>query len=496
MLFDESGLVKPLKPALAPCDYKTGRVLGQGSYAVVKECVQISTGERYACKVISKSLMRGKEFMILNEIDILERISKGHPNIITLHSYFETPHNLYLIIDLCLGGELFDYICQCGMFYELDAAAVVRVLVHSVQYLHSKNVVHRDIKPENLLFREKVSPDEPLWKAAPNLVLSDFGLSKIMDPEKFATFTCLGTPGYIPPEVILKSGHGTSADMWSIGVLTYFLLAGCTPFDADSSSDEVANILDGQFSFEPVEIWGSISEFAKDFISSLLVVDPTKRLSATEALDHPWLLAVKELLPSPIGTAGLVSPTLAESLDPLSPQTFNGANEASFADDSISRSLLRKNLASIRNGVLRPDADSADPSEQDKKADSKSDLSSDATLYPSSPERPHRERRMFKKLADAVRVIHSFARHPILSCHKAKIESLPNGEARLYSKTPEKRPDHSPSPSDSSGGRSPIGEKFMHISKKRLDRAVSRKHSQKVATQLFGHEVLPHEDEV
>lgn len=128
---------------LAQCEYKTGRSLGQGAYATVKEAEKISTGEKFAVKVIAKSLMQGREFMILNEIDILKKISQGHKNIVTLHDYFETPNNLYLVMDLCSGGELFDRLCDNGSFTEYDAAHVISIICDTVAYLHNLNIVHR-----------------------------------------------------------------------------------------------------------------------------------------------------------------------------------------------------------------------------------------------------------------------------------------------------------------------------------------------------------------
>ncbi|KAI8809109.1 kinase-like domain-containing protein [Cladochytrium replicatum] len=270
--------------SLAPCEYRTGRTLGQGSYATVKEAVHVKTGERVAVKVISKKLMTGREHMIQNEIEILRRVSKGHPNIVTLHDYFATPNNLYLVMDLCTGGELFDRIVEKGSFYEKDAAHIVRIVCDAVAYLHDQNIVHRDIKPENLLFRERDSFDD--------IVIADFGLSKIMDPETYdGLMTTCGTPGYMAPEVIRKTGHGKSVDMWSIGVLAYFLLCGYMPFDAQSQADELQNILNGNYKFEPIDFWYDVSDAAKEFISKLLIVDPKVRMSAHQALQHPWLQA-------------------------------------------------------------------------------------------------------------------------------------------------------------------------------------------------------------
>ncbi|KAG4086245.1 putative calmodulin-dependent protein kinase type 1 [Neocallimastix lanati (nom. inval.)] len=270
-----------LQKTLAPCEYKTGKVLGQGSYAIVKEAIHVKTGKTYAVKVINKKLMRGKEFMILNEIEILKRVSKGHPNIVTLYDYFETPNNLYLVMDLCTGGELFDRIYNRGHYYEADAADIVRTVCSAVAYLHDKNIVHRDIKAENMLFKGKE-------ENAP-LLIADFGLSKIIDNQISVLMTTCGTPGYMAPEVIARTGHGKPVDMWSIGVLTYFLLCGYTPFDGQRMDEEVKNILAGNYKFEPVQYWFAVSETARDFIRKLLVVNPNLRMTAKQALQHPWL---------------------------------------------------------------------------------------------------------------------------------------------------------------------------------------------------------------
>ncbi|KAI1312655.1 hypothetical protein EDD11_002892 [Mortierella claussenii] len=219
------------------------------------EAVHIETGKRYAVKVINKKLMEGKEHMIRNEIAVLRRISIGHANILTLVDYFETLNNLYLVTELAEGGELFDRICRKGNYYEHDAAHLVRTICSAVAYLHEQGIVHRDLKPENLLFKTAAEDSE--------LLIADFGLSRIIDQEKFhlLTTTC-GTPGYMAPEIFQKSGHGKPVDMWALGVITYFLLCGYTPFDRQST---------------------------KSFINGLLTVDPSRRMTAAEALNHPWL---------------------------------------------------------------------------------------------------------------------------------------------------------------------------------------------------------------
>ncbi|TFK67613.1 Pkinase-domain-containing protein [Pluteus cervinus] len=268
--------------APVPCQYRTGKTLGSGTYAIVKEAIHIKTGKYYACKVINKKLMEGREHMVRNEIAVLKRISSGHKNIVTLHDYFETAHNLYLCFDLCTGGELFDRICAKGNYYEADAAQLVRTILQAVKYIHDSNIVHRDLKPENLLFRDP--------KEDADIMVADFGLSRIMEEEKLTMLTEIcGTPGYMAPEIFQKTGHGKPVDIWAMGVITYFLLAGYTPFDRDTQQAEMEAIISGDFKFEPEEYWENVSATAKDFVKTCLTIDPKLRPTAKQALEHKWL---------------------------------------------------------------------------------------------------------------------------------------------------------------------------------------------------------------
>lgn len=226
--------------------------------------------------------MAGREHMVRNEIAVLKRVSMGHQNILTLVDYFETLNNLYLVTDLALGGELFDRICRKGSYYESDAADLIRATLSAVAYLHDHGIVHRDLKPENLLFR---TPEDNA-----DLLIADFGLSRIMDEEQFhvLTTTC-GTPGYMAPEIFKKTGHGKPVDIWAIGVITYFLLCGYTPFDRDSNLEEMQAILIADYSFTPIEYWRGVSLSAREFIKRCLTIDPTQRMTAHEALSHPFV---------------------------------------------------------------------------------------------------------------------------------------------------------------------------------------------------------------
>ena len=184
-------------PALAACEYKVlnrnqaGKLIGHGSYGQVKETIKISTGEKFAMKIIPKKLMRGKESLVLNEIKILKSVSGEHKNIVNLVDYFESPNNLYLIMELCTGGELFDRLIEKGNYFEADARNIVRTVLDAVKFIHSRNIVHRDLKPENLIFRNK-EPDS-------DLMLADFGLSKFQAYESEKLKSHCGTPGYMAP---------------------------------------------------------------------------------------------------------------------------------------------------------------------------------------------------------------------------------------------------------------------------------------------------------
>ncbi|KAI4246265.1 MAG: hypothetical protein L6R42_009948 [Xanthoria sp. 1 TBL-2021] len=310
------------KPQIQPCRYKTGKTLGAGSYSVVKECVHIETGRYYAAKVINKRMMAGREHMVRNEIAVLKKVSMGHQNILTLVDYFETMNNLYLVTDLALGGELFDRICRKGSYYESDAADLIRATLSAVAYLHDHGIVHRDLKPENLLFR---TPEDNA-----DLLIADFGLSRIMDEEAFhvLTTTC-GTPGYMAPEIFKKTGHGKPVDVWAIGVITYFLLCGYTPFDRDSNLEEMQAILVADYSFTPLEYWRGVSLPARDFIKRCLTIDPHARMTSHQALTHPFVVEPAANSPADESVGG--NPDLLPTIK----KNFNARRTLHAAIDTI-----------------------------------------------------------------------------------------------------------------------------------------------------------------
>jgi len=259
--------------------YEFKNELGRGAFSIVYLGVNKSTGGKFAIKVINKKdLGKDYEKNLKMEVDILKKVN--HPNIIALKELFDTPEKLYLVMELVTGGELFDKIVEKGSYTEAEASQLVRKIVSAVEYLHSIDIVHRDLKPENLLLK---SADNDL-----EVALADFGLSKIVGQQMMMQTAC-GTPSYVAPEVLNASGYGKEVDMWSIGVITYILLCGFPPFYGDTVPEIFEQIMEANFDY-PEEYWGSVSKEAKDFVNKLLVVETSDRLSAPQALSHPWLL--------------------------------------------------------------------------------------------------------------------------------------------------------------------------------------------------------------
>ncbi|KAM4050750.1 serine/threonine-protein kinase DCLK2 isoform 2-T2 [Anomaloglossus baeobatrachus] len=258
--------------------YKIGKVIGDGNFAVVKECVERSTGREYALKIIDKAKCCGKEHLIENEVSILRQVK--HPNIIMLIEEMDTTTELYLVMELVKGGDLFDAITSSTKYTERDASAMIYNLASAMKYLHSLHIVHRDIKPENLLVCEY--PDK-----TKSLKLGDFGLATIVDGP---LYTVCGTPTYVAPEIIAENGYGLKVDIWAAGVITYILLCGFPPFRSENNLQEdlFDQILIGKLEF-PSPYWDNITDSAKELISCMLQVNVEDRFTADQILSHPWV---------------------------------------------------------------------------------------------------------------------------------------------------------------------------------------------------------------
>nr|XP_020034452.1 calcium/calmodulin-dependent protein kinase type IV [Castor canadensis] len=249
--------------------------LGRGATSIVYRCKQKGTQKPYALKVLKKTVDKK---IVRTEIGVLLRLS--HPNIIKLKEIFETPTEISLVLELVTGGELFDRIVEKGYYSERDAADAVKQILEAVAYLHENGIVHRDLKPENLLYATP-APDAPLK-------IADFGLSKIVEHQVLMKTVC-GTPGYCAPEILRGCAYGPEVDMWSVGIITYILLCGFEPF-YDERGDQFMfrRILNCEYYFIS-PWWDEVSLNAKDLVKKLIVLDPKKRLTTFQALQHPWV---------------------------------------------------------------------------------------------------------------------------------------------------------------------------------------------------------------
>ncbi|XP_057472051.1 calcium-dependent protein kinase 1-like [Actinidia eriantha] len=275
--------------------YSLGKKLGQGQFGITFLCLEKATGKEYACKSIAKRKLLIEDDVedVRREIQIMHHLS-GHPNVISIKGAYEDTVAVHVVMELCVGGELFDRIIQRGHYTERKAAELTRTIVGVVEACYSLGVMHRDLKPENFLFIDQ--NENSLLKTI------DFGLSIFFKPgEKFNDV--VGSPYYVAPEVLRKR-YGPEADVWSAGVIVYILLSGVPPFWAETEQGIFEQVLHGDLDFSS-DPWPSISEGAKDLVRRMLVRDPRKRLTAHEVLCHPWVQVGGVALDKPLDSAVL-----------------------------------------------------------------------------------------------------------------------------------------------------------------------------------------------
>jgi len=269
--------------------YIVSKELGKGACGTVYLGVRKDDHRRVAIKALDRKVTKplptsGAGSDVLNEVKLLGAIN--HPCVIGLEDVIRTRSDmLYIVLELAEGGELFDKIIEKKRLTEAEAKVYFFQLLSAVEYLHDKNICHRDLKPENILY---CSQDD----ANPVLKVTDLGLSKLVDKSLAKTFC--GTPQYLAPEVLFSrvrgdGSYGLKCDVWSLGVILYILLSGGPPFNPNITDPPMLRqITQGIYSF-PSKEWSQISSEAVDLVKKLMTVNPEVRLSAKDALRHPWM---------------------------------------------------------------------------------------------------------------------------------------------------------------------------------------------------------------
>ncbi|XP_059388673.1 calcium/calmodulin-dependent protein kinase type II subunit gamma-like isoform X12 [Carassius carassius] len=260
-------------------EYQLYEELGKGAFSVVRRCVKKSTGQEYAAKIINTKKLSARDHQKLEREARICRLLK-HPNIVRLHDSISEEGFHYLVFDLVTGGELFEDIVAREYYSEADASQCINQILESVHHIHQHDIVHRDLKPENLLLASKM-------KGAA-VKLADFGLAIEVQGDQQAWFGFAGTPGYLSPEVLRKDPYGKPVDIWACGVILYILLVGYPPFWDEDQHKLYQQIKAGAYDFPSPE-WDTVTPEAKNLINQMLTINPAKRITAEQALKHPWV---------------------------------------------------------------------------------------------------------------------------------------------------------------------------------------------------------------
>ncbi|XP_048841472.1 calcium/calmodulin-dependent protein kinase type II subunit beta isoform X3 [Brienomyrus brachyistius] len=260
-------------------EYQLYEELGKGAFSVVRRCVKLCVGQEYAAKIINTKKLSARDHQKLEREARICRLLK-HPNIVRLHDSISEEGFHYLIFDLVTGGELFEDIVAREYYSEADASHCIQQILEAVLHCHQMGVVHRDLKPENLLLASKCK------NAA--VKLADFGLAIEVQGDQQAWFGFAGTPGYLSPEVLRKEAYGKPVDIWACGVILYILLVGYPPFWDEDQHKLYQQIKAGAYDFPSPE-WDTVTPEAKNLINQMLTINPAKRITAQEALKHPWV---------------------------------------------------------------------------------------------------------------------------------------------------------------------------------------------------------------
>lgn len=262
--------------------------LGKGNYGTVVKARDLNSSRLFAIKIIQKNRIEDSH-LFKQEVEILQLLD--HPNIVKLIECFETDRLCYLVQEFCEGGELFQKLAKEKNLSELKAAQIMRKLISAIMYCHNNSICHRDLKPENCLM-VSTQPDS-------DVKIIDFGLACFLNEQKVLNCIC-GTPFYVAPEVLAGS-YRLECDMWSLGVMLYMMLSGSPPFTGKNNQEIITKVYSGNYSLR-LKQFSKVSQMAKDLISRLLVKDPSLRLTAKDAFNHPWIQILSPIPERPLSS--------------------------------------------------------------------------------------------------------------------------------------------------------------------------------------------------
>ncbi|XP_055518035.1 calcium/calmodulin-dependent protein kinase type II delta chain isoform X4 [Leucoraja erinacea] len=367
--------------------------LGKGAFSTVRRCVKLSTGQEYAAKMINTKKLPARDHQKLEREARICRLLK-HSNIVRLHDSISEEGYHYLVFDLVTGGELFEDIVAREYYSEADASHCIQQILEAVLHCHQMGVVHRDLKPENLLLASKC-------KGAA-VKLADFGLAIEVQGEQQAWFGFAGTPGYLSPEVLRKEAYGKPVDIWACGVILYILLVGYPPFWDEDQQKLYQQIKAGAYDFPSPE-WDTVTPEAKNLINQMLTINPAKRITATEALKHPWVCQrstvasmmhrqetveclkkfnARRKLKGAILTTMLATRNFSVGRQTTAPATMTAAASASVGLVEQAKSLLNKKVDGVKRSITLTHNTASNPFGSTERIIKKRKSSSSVQLMP------------------------------------------------------------------------------------------------------------------
>ncbi|XP_059401527.1 calcium/calmodulin-dependent protein kinase type II subunit beta-like isoform X28 [Carassius carassius] len=422
-------------------EYQLYEELGKGAFSVVRRCVKLCTGQEYAAKIINTKKLSARDHQKLEREARICRLLK-HPNIVRLHDSISEEGFHYLLFDLVTGGELFEDIVAREYYSEADASHCIQQILEAVLHCHQMGVVHRDLKPENLLLASKCK------NAA--VKLADFGLAIEVQGDQQAWFGFAGTPGYLSPEVLRKEAYGKPVDIWACGVILYILLVGYPPFWDEDQHKLYQQIKAGAYDFPSPE-WDTVTPEAKNLINQMLTINPAKRITAQEALKHPWVCQrstvasmmhrqetveclkkfnARRKLKGAILTTMLVSRNFSVGRQTTAPASVSAAGTTTSLVEQAAKSLLN------RKADVKESSDSSNTTieDEDIKATKLTDILGCARKGSGPPAVPDSEASAHSTQSPPQTPIMQTRKQEIIKITEQLIEAINNGDFDAYAK--------------------------------------------------------------